>query len=39
LAEVILRGEPDAVVLTYECHVRKCGAIYEIRVHHFTEAA
>lgn len=34
-----VNGGPDEVVLTYQCHVRCCRTIYEIRVIHFTEAA
>jgi hypothetical protein len=29
----------EAVILTYECHVRRCGERYEILVRHLTDAA
>lgn len=31
--------DPDQVVQTYQCHMRKCRAIYEIRVRDFQEAS
>lgn len=31
--------DPERVVQTYQCHVRTCGTVYEIRVRDFTEAA
>lgn len=34
-----LEVDPERLVQTYECHIRSCGEVYEIRVKHFHCAA
>lgn len=36
---ILRHADPSVVILTYECHVRKCGHIYEITVRDFVSAA
>ncbi|MGE0456421.1 MAG: hypothetical protein AB7I13_00265 [Vicinamibacterales bacterium] len=39
-SQELLEGkDPTRVVMTYQCHVRTCDTVYEIRVRDFTEAA
>lgn len=38
-ASLFRYAAPDVVVLTYQCHVRKCGEIYAIAVRHFARAS
>lgn len=39
-AKTLFRDQdPDRVILTYQCHIRSCGEVYEICAKHFTEAS
>lgn len=36
---ILRHADRDTVIVTYQCHVRKCGTIYEITVGDFMDAA
>lgn len=36
--ELFEGADSDRVVITYQCHVRRCGHVYEIRVRDFRAA-
>lgn len=38
-AVILEAADPDDVFMTYECHIRRCGTRYEIRIRDFHEAA
>jgi hypothetical protein len=39
VSELFAQEHPDQIVITYQCHVRRCGAIYEIRARDFRFAS
>lgn len=36
--ELFREADPGRIVMTYQCHVRRCGEIYAIRVQDFRAA-
>lgn len=38
-ARILEAHDPEAVFMTYECHIRRCGTRYEIRIRDFHDAA
>jgi hypothetical protein len=35
----VIHGDPGDVVVTYRCHIRRCGTVYAITVRDLTDAA